>query len=90
MTERTLTLRQVKVAVDDLWDRIEILDRDAPVVLRVSRDDGDDGDDLVVGGLTSMSFDRGCTDRFALVLDGSDAAEDLPGVSVDDDDPEAG
>ena len=87
MTERTLTLRQVKVAVDDLWDRIEISDRDAPVVLRVSRDDGDD---LVVGGLTLISFDRGCTDKFALVLDGSDAAEDPPGGQVDDDDPEAG
>jgi hypothetical protein len=45
----------------------EALDRQ--VVVRVGVANGDDDEDLHVGGLQSAVVDAGCTDEFVLVLD---------------------
>jgi hypothetical protein len=45
----------------------ESLDRQ--VVVRLGVANGDDDEDLHVGGLQSAIIDAGCTDEFALVLD---------------------
>jgi len=41
---------------------------DQHVVVRVQTNE-DNGDDLHVGGLRSVTVDAGCTDTFSLVLD---------------------
>jgi hypothetical protein len=40
------------------------------IIMRVQ-----DGDDLLVGGLTSLAIDAGCTEIWALVMDGDAEAE---------------
>lgn len=52
----------------------ESLDRQ--VVVRVGVTDGDDDEDLHVGGLQSAIVDAGCTDEFALTLDADQEPEE--------------
>lgn len=52
----------------------EALDRQ--VVLRVGVPNGDDDEDIHVGGLQSAVVDAGCTDEFALVLDADQEPEE--------------
>jgi hypothetical protein len=52
---------------------------DQRVVVRVGIEDDDESDldEIYVGGLTSAVVDAGCTDFFALVLDGDQDPDDL-------------
>lgn len=52
----------------------ESLDRQAVVRLGVAN--GDDDEDLYLGGLQSAIVDAGCTDEFALTLDADQEGED--------------
>jgi hypothetical protein len=52
----------------------EALDRQ--VVLRVGVPNGDDDEDIHVGGLQSAIVDAGCTEEFALVLDADQEPEE--------------
>lgn len=63
----TMTIGQLRAAIAGFGT-----ERDAfEVVVRVQDDDGQ----ALVGGLTSLSFDAGCSDARALVLDGEEDAE---------------
>jgi hypothetical protein len=57
--------------------RHEALHRE--VVLRVGVPNGDDDEDLHVGGLRSAVVDAGCTDEFALVLDADQETDEEDG-----------
>lgn len=62
-------IRTHAMTVGELRQALSSLDGQMEVVLRLQKNDGDD---LDVVGLESVSVDAGCTDHEACVLDGSD------------------
>lgn len=84
MTFRELleTLRQFSAENPDH----EALDRQ--VVVRVGVPNGDDDEDLHVGGLQTVVVDAGCTDKFALVLDADQGPDEDDEDDEDDEAPE--
>lgn len=74
--EETMTFRQLYEALQQFIAEHpdhEALDRQ--VVVRLGVANGDDDEDLHVGGLQSAVVDTGCTDTFALVLDADQEPE---------------
>lgn len=49
---------------------------DQQVILRVGARNGDDDEEIFVGGLQSAIVDAGCTDTFALTLDADQEPEE--------------
>lgn len=49
---------------------------DRRVIVRVGIPNGDDDEDIHVGGLQSAVVDSGCTDEFAFVLDADQDPDD--------------
>lgn len=65
-----MTFRQLHAAMlQFIADHPDHEALDAHVVVRLGVANGDDDEDLYVGGLRSAGVDAGCTDEFALVLD---------------------
>jgi len=48
---------------------------DHEVIVRIGVANGDDDEDIHVGGLRSAVVDAGCTDKFALTLDADQELE---------------
>lgn len=65
-------LEMIRQHADDHPDD-EALDRE--VIVRLSTNE-ENGDDLHVGGLRSISIDAGCTDEPALTLDADQEPDD--------------